>query len=124
MSVSTLKIGGMLLAVFLGGIFLRGEWARRQDLRRELDEIKTQQQQTMQQVHNINASYMQGRQELLEQTLQLYHQLDTIMAAKTANSVQIRRLDQQLDNRRQRIEVEIGVLKDLLKEGIWPIKNQ
>ena len=118
MSVSTLKIGGMLLAVFLGGIFLRGEWARRQDLRRELDEIKTQQQQTMQQVHNINASYMQGRQELLEQTLQLYHQLDTIMAAKTANSVQIRRLDQQLDNRRQRIEVEIGVLKDLLKEGI------
>jgi hypothetical protein len=117
MNTSLLKIGALLVAVFFAGIFVRGEMARRAELRRELDEIKAQPLQTMEQVKAANASYAHGRKELLDQTLALYKELDNILAAKSANSKQIRDLDNKLDAQASRIKAEIDVLEDLIKDG-------
>lgn len=115
---ATLKFIGLLLLVFATGFFVKSEMARRQALRKELDELKTQQQHTMEQVKAINANYLTQKQELLEQTLQLYGQLDTILQAKSANMKSIQRVDARIDERRKKMEVEVGILKELLKDGI------
>jgi SMC interacting uncharacterized protein involved in chromosome segregation len=118
MNISIIKTGGLLLLVFLAGMFVRGEAARRADLRRELEEIKKQQAETMKQVSDDKTRYATQRKELLDQTLTLYKELDAILAAKSANNKQIKDLDNKIDAQADRIKVELRVLEDLINEGL------
>jgi small-conductance mechanosensitive channel len=117
MNPQLLKIGALMLVVFLAGMFVRGEMAQRAELKRQLDELKAEQKATMDQVKNMNAAYLGNRKELLDQTLALYKELDGILAAKSTNSKQIKDLDNKLDQQQRKIEVELGVLKDMLADG-------
>ncbi|MEM8485566.1 MAG: hypothetical protein AAF564_08440 [Bacteroidota bacterium] len=54
MNNNYISLIAMLVAVFFSGVYLRGEAARKQDVKRELDLIREQQEQIINRVDEIN----------------------------------------------------------------------
>lgn len=54
MNINYISLIAMIVAVFFSGIYLRGESARKKDVKRELDLIREQQEQIISQVEEIN----------------------------------------------------------------------
>lgn len=111
-----LKLILLFASVFFAGVFIRGEFARRQDLKRELNEIKEQQQKTMALVDSVNAHYTLKKLEYLEMNKKLYAQLDTILDLKIVNSQHLKRAEERVKEERIRLEDDIRDLKELVRE--------
>ncbi|HRI60469.1 MAG TPA: hypothetical protein PK228_12115 [Saprospiraceae bacterium] len=116
MSAITWKSILLFGSVFFAGILVRGEIARRQDLKRELDDIRTQQQKTMALVDSVNANYTMKKLEFLEMNKKLYAQLDTILDLKIVNSQRLKQAEERLKVERIRLDADIQDLKDVVRE--------
>ncbi|MFN0034205.1 MAG: hypothetical protein ACKVUS_04000 [Saprospiraceae bacterium] len=97
--------------LFFTGVFVRGEIARRQDLRRELREIKDSQKRIMAQVDSTNAVYAARKLELTMRTDSLYAQIDQIIRLKSLNAATINRLHSDIEKQRSALGLEIHDLK-------------
>lgn len=111
-----LKIILLLASVFFAGVFIRGEFARRQDVKRELNELREQQQKTMALVDSVNANYIRKKLEFLEMNKKLYAQLDTILDLKIVNSQKLKQVGEKLKTERILLEEDIRDLKELVRE--------
>lgn len=111
--MATLNWKMILLAagVFFTGMFVRGEIARRQELKRELGEIKDKQQRIMAQVDSINTAYAARKLELTMRTDSLYRQIDEIIRLKSLNSAAINKLHNDINKQRSALGLEIHDLK-------------
>ncbi len=65
MNNNYISLIAMLVAVFFSGVYLRGESARKQDVKRELDLIREQQDQIIARVDEINRITAERDQLLL-----------------------------------------------------------
>lgn len=115
MNSNTLSLVGLLVSVFFAGSYLRGEIGRRQEMKQELRELKDEQEKTMARVDSVNAAYEKDKLELLQQTKQFYDQLDTIMDLKLANTQAVRRVNQQLNERRNDVTQSINRLQTTIQ---------
>jgi hypothetical protein len=111
-----LKLILLFASVFFAGVLIRGEFARRQDLKRELNEIREQQQKTMALVDSVNTNYAKKKLEFLEMNKKLYAQLDTILDLKIVNSQRLKQAEEQVKIERIRLDEDIKDLKELVKE--------
>ncbi len=67
MNNNYISLIALVVAVFFSGIYLRGEGARKKEIKRELDLIKDKQAQIIAQVDQINAVTAERDQHLLSQ---------------------------------------------------------
>jgi hypothetical protein len=111
-----LKLIVLVASVFLAGVFVRGEFAARQDFKRELKEIREEQKRTMALVDSVNANYTKKKLEFLEMNKKLYAQLDTILDLKVVNSQRLRQAEERLKVERIKLEEDIQDLKELVRE--------
>lgn len=121
------KLITLLGAVFLSGIFIRGEIARRADLKRDLKEIKDQQARTMARVDSINAEYAAQKLQLAQKTDSLYVQISEIVRLKSLNSQRINQLQRNIEGQREQLQLEIHDLQQTVRQhsvGIQPRKQQ
>jgi Tfp pilus assembly protein PilN len=110
------KLIALLASVFLTGMFLRGEIARRAELKRELREIKDQQKRTMARVDSINAIYAAQRLALAVKTDSLYQQIDEIIRLKSLNGRRIADLQNNIAAQRQQLLFDIHDLRETLQQ--------
>jgi Tfp pilus assembly protein PilN len=110
------KLIALLASVFLTGMFLRGEIARRAELKRELREIKDQQKRTMARVDSINAIYAAQRLALAVKTDSLYQQIDEIIRLKSLNGRRITDLQNNIAAQRQQLLFDIHDLRETLQQ--------
>ncbi len=111
-----LKLIAMLASVFFAGIIIRGEYARRQDLRRELREIKDAQTRVMARVDSINANYAVQKLDLALKTDSLYLQIGEIIKAKNLNRQRINEIESSITSQRQQLSLEIYDLKKSIQQ--------
>ncbi len=116
MGAINLKLILIIASVFLAGVFVRGEFASRQELRRELNEIKDQQKRTMATVDSVNANYTKKKLEFLELNKKLYAQLDTLLDLKVVNSQRLKQAEERIREERIRLDDDIRDLKDLVRD--------
>ena len=110
------KLIVLVASVFFAGILVRGEIARRQDLKRELDELREQQKRTMALVDSVNANYTMKKLEFLEMNKKLYAQLDTILDLKVVNSQRLKQAEEGVKVARIRLDADIQDLRDLVRD--------
>lgn len=113
----------LLGSVFFAGIFIRGEIARRQDLKRELNEIKDNQSRIMAQVDSINVSYAAQKLVLAQRTDTLYQQIDEIIRLKSLNAARIRQLQDNIASQRQQLYLDIHDLQTAINQHPVGIKK-
>lgn len=113
----------LLSSVFFAGIFIRGEIARRQELKQELKEIKDNQARIMAQVDSINVAYATRRLELTQRTDTLYRQIDEILRLKSLNAAKIRQLQDNIAAQRQQLYLDIHDLKETISQHPVGIKK-
>lgn len=113
----------LLSSVFFAGIFIRGEIARRQELKQELKEIKDNQARIMAQVDSINVAYAARRLELTQRTDTLYRQIDEILRLKSLNAAKIRQLQDNIAAQRQQLYLDIHDLKETISQHPVGIKK-
>ncbi len=121
------KLITLLGAVFLSGIFIRGEIARRADLKRDLKEIKDQQAQTMARVDSINADYARQKLQLAQKTDSLYVQISEIVRLKSLNGQRINQLQRNIEGQREQLQLEIHDLQQTVHQhsvGVRPRQQQ
>ena len=111
-----LKLILLFASVFFAGVLIRGEIARRQDLKRELDDLREQQQKTMALVDSVNTNYTLKKLEFLEMNKKLYAQLDTILDLKVVNSQRLKAAEERVKVERIRLDADIQDLRDLVRD--------
>jgi hypothetical protein len=115
MNTNIISLVGLLVSVFFAGSYLRGEIGRRQEMKAELRALKDEQARSMARVDSVNAVYEKEKLELLQQTKQFYDQLDTILDMKLANNQAYRRVNQQLNDRRDEVTQSINRLQTTIQ---------
>jgi hypothetical protein len=113
----------LLSSVFFAGIFIRGEIARRQELKRELNEIKDNQKRIMAHVDSINVAYAARKLELTQRTDSLYQQIDEIIRMKSLNAARIRQIQENIAGQRQQLYLDIHDLKETISQHPVGIKK-
>jgi hypothetical protein len=123
MSQINVKMILLLASVFFAGVLIRGEFARRQDLKRELNEIRDAQRQIKTQVDSINAAYAAQKLHLAHRTDSLYRQIDEIIRLKSLNQARIRQIQDNIAVQRQQLYLEIHDLKEVINQHPVGIKK-
>lgn len=113
----------LLSSVFFAGIFIRGEIARRQELKRELDDIKDNQKRIMVHVDSINVAYAARKLELTQRTDSLYQQIDEIIRLKSLSAARIRQIQENIAGQRQQLYLDIHDLKETISQHPVGIKK-
>ncbi|MBK8195837.1 MAG: hypothetical protein IPK76_22515 [Lewinellaceae bacterium] len=107
----------------MAGIFIRGEIARRQELKRELNDIKDNQKRIMAHVDSINVAYAARKLELTQRTDSLYQQIDEIIRMKSLNAARIRQIQENIAGQRQQLYLDIHDLKETISQHPVGIKK-
>lgn len=89
MSNKYISLIAMLVAVFFSGIYLRGEGARKREIKRELDAIRDRQEQIMSQVQEINQKTAERDQLLMNRIDSARTYIDILNAEKAHSSQKI-----------------------------------
>ncbi|MCB0527937.1 MAG: hypothetical protein KDC61_20085 [Saprospiraceae bacterium] len=113
----------LLSSVFFAGVIVRGEFARRQDIKRRLQEIEDNQGRIMAHVDSINTAYAARKLELTKRTDSLYMQIDEILRLKSLNAQRINRLQNSIADQRQQLYLEIHDLQEVIDQHPVGIKQ-
>lgn len=116
MGAINLKVIFLAVSVFFAGVFVRGEFATRQEFKRELKEIRDRQERTMALVDSVNANYAKKKLEFLEMNKKLYAQLDTILDLKVVNSQRLKQAEERLKVERIKLDEDIHDLNELVRD--------
>lgn len=123
MGAINIKVILLIAGVFFAGVLVRGEFARRQDMARELKEIKDSQTKIQAQVDSINFAYAVQKLQLAQRTDSLYTQLDEIIRLKTLNARTIRDLQENINDQRKQLSFEIHDLKGVISQYPVGVKS-
>ncbi len=90
MSNNYISLIALVVAVFFSGVYLRGEGARKKEIKRELDQIREQQDRIVAQVNEINRATTErdqillGRIDVAQQYIDSLNVEDSLTSAKIA----------------------------------------
>ena len=118
MNPANFSLFALLLSVFVGGAYLRGEISRKQDLKEELRMMKDRQRLIMDNVDSINVRYQRDREMMLAQTIEFYGRIDTILQQKFANARQIRDASQSIQKGRVELKMQVQALRIASRQRI------
>jgi hypothetical protein len=116
MNNSHISLVALIVAVFFSGIYLRGESARKQEIKRELNLIRDQQEKIIAQVDEINRVAAERDQMLLNQIdsartyIELLNLKDSLTTAKlTGYGENIKVLQEDINKQLTSISDEAGI---------------
>jgi peptidoglycan hydrolase CwlO-like protein len=89
MNSSYISLIAMIVAVFFSGIYLRGEGAKKQEIKRELDVIRERQTEIISQVEKINEATLEQDKLLLNRIDSARTYIDLLNAEEAHSSQQI-----------------------------------
>ncbi len=89
MNNNYISLVAMIVAVFFSGVYLRGESARKQDVKRELDLIREQQEQIIARVDEINRVTAERDQLLLSRIDSARTYIDLLNAEEAHTAAKI-----------------------------------
>ncbi|MFK7845981.1 MAG: hypothetical protein AB8G77_11825 [Rhodothermales bacterium] len=97
MNNNYISLIALIVAVFFSGIYLRGEGARKKELKRELDVIRDQQEQIIAQVGEINRLTAERDQLLLSRIDSARTYIDILNAEEKYTSQQIAKFGDNIE---------------------------
>lgn len=89
MNINLISMAAMIVAVFFSGMYLRGEAARKQDVKRELDLIRERQEAILAQVDEINRQTVARDQLLLSRIDSAQTYIDLLNAEEAHTEAKI-----------------------------------
>ena len=110
MNSSYISLIAMIVAVFFSGIYLRGESARKQELKRELDVIREQQAQIISQVEEINRETVERDQLLLSRIDSARTYIDLLNAEEAHSSQKIASFGENIKQLQLGIDSELTTI--------------
>ncbi len=111
MNSNYISLIAMLVAVFFSGVYLRGEAARKREVKRELDTIRDRQEEIMAQVEEINRVTVERDQRLISQIDSARSYIDILNAEETLTSEKIAERGDKIEQLQKGIDSSLAEIQ-------------
>lgn len=103
------------VSLLFAGAFVGGEFHRQRAMKAELKAIHEEQKRVMAEITAANQNYVEKKQILLQETAQIYQELDSILQMKQINSKQLQAARARVSQARQNVDIQSRVLENVLE---------
>ena len=110
MNNNYISLIALIVAVFFSGVYLRGESARKKELKRELDAIRDQQEQIIAQVGEINRLTAERDELLLSRIDSARTYIDILNAEEQYTSQQIAKYGDNIELLQEGIDQNLALI--------------
>ena len=115
MNQSVMSLVALGVSLFFAGSFIGGEIYRQRAMKAELNAIHEEQKRTMAEIAAANQNYVEKKQLLLQETAQIYSELDSILQLKNLSSKQLQAARQRVSDARETVDLQSKVLENVLE---------
>jgi|GEM_PF-4225936 len=114
MSQNAISFIALCVSLLFAGAFVGGEIHRQRAMKAELKAIHEEQKRIMAETEAANRNYLERKQALLQETAQLYTELDSILQQKELNTKQLQGARRKVQAAHEDLALQIEALKDVL----------